>query len=137
MKTVILPSGAELQITPAPFREAKALWQAILAELRDVRLESTAQMGGLIKDALCATFSSPSVERALFECFKRCTYNGNRITDPAETFEPVETREDFLAACREVGLENVFPFTKSLLSAWKDAQRMIGNILSSSSQTKS
>lgn len=132
-----LPSGALLKITPASFAEAKTLYQALLAELKSVRIDkeltTPENEAELIKDLFCAGFSSPLIEAALWPCFRRCTYNPTpgkpgaadvRIDEA--TFEPVEAREDYVQVCVEVAKVNVGPFAKSLFANWGIARAMTG-----------
>lgn len=120
MKEVKCPSGAVLKITPAPFADAKALYQALLKEGRGIVFNSKQEWGEVLKDMLCTGFSSPEVETKLWVCLERCTYNGTgadlKITP--DSFEPVSAREDFTMVCMEVARENVIPFAKSLYAVF-------------------
>lgn len=110
---IVLASGAKLHITLSPFKDAKALYQALLEEARTLKLDAEAEADfNFFKDVFCTAFSSKRVETALEKCFERCTYNDKRIT--ADTFEPAEAREDYMQVCLEVAQHNVHPFTKSL-----------------------
>lgn len=130
MKEVVLPSGALLKITPSPFAVAKALYQALLEELRQVNVSVSTDMASVWKDLFCIGFSSRKVENCLLECFKRCTYNGGAgdLKIDGETFEPVERRQDYLSVCVEVAKENVGPFAKSLYAEYQRALAMIPNV---------
>jgi hypothetical protein len=132
---VKLPSGATLKITPGSFLESKNLYQALLSELKVVKLDkeivTKMDEADLIKDLFCVGFSSPLIEAALWPCFKRCTYNPGkpgsadvRIDDA--TFEPIDAREDYIQVCVEVAKVNVAPFAKSLFASWDLAQAMGG-----------
>lgn len=116
MKEVILPSGAKLEITPSPFGTAKALFQAVLEEMKELKLDKNLDDVSVVKDLFCAGFSSKRIESALNECMKRVLYDGLKISD--DTFEPVKARQDYLMACIEVAKENIHPFTKSLSAAY-------------------
>lgn len=121
LRKVKLPSGAELAFNPAPFMDSKALYQALLEELRGVALTVDLDLEAevptdLIKNLFCAGFASKKIEMALWECFKRARYNGQKITQ--DTFEPVEAREDYAIVCIEVAKENIAPFAKSLMSGY-------------------
>lgn len=121
-KVIDLPSGAKLKITIAPFVEARALYQAILKELRDIPLSSKTDMASLYKDLFCAGFSSPEVEKCMWVCFGRAQYCDKRgeLKIDAETFEPEETRDDYLTVCMEVAKANTLPFAKSLYAHYKE-----------------
>lgn len=107
-----LPSGALLKIQLAPFADSKALYQAVLEEMKDIQLNSSDELFNLFKDAACAGFSSKKIEAALEVCFKRCLYNDLKID--RNTFEPEEARQDFVHVCIYVAQENIMPFLKSL-----------------------
>lgn len=117
VKEVKLPSGALLKIHPSPFSIAKALCQAVLKEAKGVEISSETELSSVYKDLFCAGFSSELIDRCLWDCMKRCTYNSGagdlKIDD--QTFEPVKAREDYLTVCMEVAKENILPFTKSLM----------------------
>lgn len=127
MKEVELPSGAVLKITPAPFAAAKALYQAVLEESKAVQFSMTMEISALLKDILCYSFSSKRIEAALSECLKRCTYNSGNgdLRIDADTFEPVEAREDYPVVCTEVAMENLRPFAKSLSVVFAQLSSMI------------
>lgn len=121
MKEVKLPSGAVLKITPSPFKEANALLKALSRDLKGVQLNSKYEVGEMIKNALCAAVSSTEVESCIWACFARCLYNGGagdlKITE--DTFEPIKARQDYIAACIEVGTVNVGPFLNGLSAGFQ------------------
>lgn len=123
MKKINLPSGAVLSIGDVPFKDANALNKALLKELKDLTLNTRAQVGDMLKDIFCSGFSSPEIEKCLWKCLERCTYgNGEsdlKITE--ETFEPLEARADYMKVCVEVAKEIVAPFVKSLYAAYQEA----------------
>lgn len=113
-KDIDLPSGAKLHISLAPFAAGKALYQAVLEEARDLRINDDAEVDvNLFKDLFCAGFSSKKIDKALDECMKKATYNSVKVS--SDTFEPMEAREDYLDVCWEVAQFNLLPFTKSLM----------------------
>jgi hypothetical protein len=116
-REVTLPSGAVLVVAPAPFQAAKALYQAVLEEVKGVKVDPLAEVDvNLFKDMFCIGLSSKKIESALAECLKRVTYNGLKVD--SSTFEPVESRQDYVTACFEVAKENIEPFTKSLYAQY-------------------
>lgn len=126
-KEISLPSGSKIEITPAPMAEAKKLYQAIASELLRLRFNAEEDVAVLIKNVLCLSIASPEIEAALEPCLRRCTYNGPKIT--AETWEPVQAREDYLDVCYEVAKENVGPFTRSLFAQFKGLMAVAGAAL--------
>lgn len=123
LKEIELPSGAKLRINLAPFADSRALYQSVMRELRGIHYSATMDVEELGKDLFCIGFSSPDIEGALWQCFKRCTYEGIAGKGPMkidlDTFEPVEARDDYLKVCVEVAKENIFPFAKSLFAEFK------------------
>jgi len=116
MKEITLPSGAILKITLAPFSDAKALYQAILEEVKNIELSGKTDMTNIFKNIACAAFSSKKIEMCIETCFKRCTYDAGKgdFKIDAQTFESAENRMDYIPACTAVIEENIAPFLKSL-----------------------
>ena len=121
---IVLPSGALLKIQLAPFAEAKALYKAVLKELKTIKLDmgedSKRELPSYILEAFCITLSSDEIEAAAHRCMSRCLYNGVRI-DMKETWEPVDARGDYTSAMIAIGKENLVPFGKALFAEFKDA----------------
>ncbi len=122
MREVKLPSGATLKLAPAPFKDAKALYQALLAELRTVSIDagdkSAAELyASVYKDLFCIGFSSKAIEACIWKCLERCLYNDFKVNE--DTFEPVAARDDYMVVCMEAVKENVGPFAKSLFAEYK------------------
>ena len=112
MKSVPLPSGAELKVPVAPFEEALALYQAVLEEFKPLQYTEEAHVANLYKDLFCTSFSSKKILAALAPCMKRCLYNGEKVV--SSTWEPTDARQDYMPACIAVASENISPFLKSL-----------------------
>lgn len=123
-----MPSGASLRITLSPFSVSKALYQAVLKELKAVKMDTTMEVGSLFKEVFCSAFSSHEIEKCLFECFKRCTYSinsGPHLKIDDTTFEAEESRQDYMSVCMEVAKENLLPFLKGLLSEYQNGLKMM------------
>lgn len=116
MKTIQLPSGAELKIDLPTFAVSKAFYQAVLAEGVGIKISSIDHVENVIKDAFCTLLSSKRVEAAFEPCLKKALYNNVHITD--SVFEPVEARGDYLKVCFEVARENIMPFMKDLYAQY-------------------
>lgn len=112
LKDINLPSGAALKIGQTPFAESKALYQAILKEMKSIPFGNKSELASVIKDFYCVGFSSMEVESALKKCMSRCLYNNLKIDD--STFEPDSAREDYTTVCLRVMEENISPFLKGL-----------------------
>lgn len=125
MREVKLPSGATLRVASAPFSASKALYQAVLKELKAIPIPAFAKTAGvenMLKDAFCTGFSSPEIDARLVPCLERCMYEWpgeppQKID--GDTFEKVERRQDYLFVLKEVLTENVGPFGKSLYAEYK------------------
>lgn len=116
MKEVKLPSGAVLKISTIPWADAKALYKAVVKELRGIELRADMDMANVYKDVFCAGFASSEVEARLEDCFKRCIYNAGNgdFKIDEKTFEPEKARQDYILVCIEVMKEVLGPFVKSL-----------------------
>lgn len=120
-KKVSLPSGAELEITLAPFMEGERLFAAAAECLKSVKIDGNTDVEDLtsninsVKDAFLNCLTSQDMKDAILACLKRCTYNKQRITS-WDVFDRVDAREDYLMVCWEVVKFNLTPFTKSLFS---------------------
>lgn len=118
---VSLPSGAELEMTLAPFMEGERLFTATAECLKSVKVDGNTDVQDLtsninsLKDAFLTCLTSQAMKDAILACLKRCTYNKQRITS-WDVFDNVEARQDYLAVCWEVVRFNLSPFTKSLFS---------------------
>lgn len=131
MRKVKLPSGAELTINPASFVEAKNLYQALLKEMKEIKIDTKMEVVDLYKDLFCVGFSSSVIEDCLWKCLQRCTYDDGKkgpLKIDQDTFEPVEAREDYTTVCAEVVKDNVYPFGKTLFAEYEKFQTMVVNI---------
>jgi len=121
---VKMPSGAILRVGLAKFAVSRSLYQAILEELKMVKIEGSDEIDiTMMKDLFCTGMASKKVEAALWECMKHSLYNNARITE--DTFEPEDARQDYMSVCFEVGKANVMPFMKSLTQQFSQAMEMI------------
>ena len=120
MKEIKLPSGAVLKIQLAPFSDAKALYQAVLEEIKLIEISSKEDLTSVFKNLACVGFSSKKIEQCLEVCFKKCLYNSGKgdLKIDKDTFEPIENRGDYLFVCVEVAKENILPFMKSLYAQY-------------------
>jgi hypothetical protein len=124
-KEIVLESGARLNITIAPFADANALYKAILKSGKESGLST--DMMGLFSSALV----SEEVERCLFKCFERVTYNGIKLRkeifdDPDVAFEHL--REDYYIICIKVAEENCKPFFIATFSGLKELTQALSSL---------
>lgn len=132
-----LPSGATLKLNDVPWPTAHKLYMAVVREIEVVRVEFGATNLNLqdlqktqiddkaintLKNLLCRLMASDQVQAALWDAMGRCLYNGQKITD--RTFEPTESRGDFLITEKEVLWHSLLPFLKDLLSLFPPLQAL-------------
>ena len=116
---------AELKITLSPFSISKALYQAVLVELRALTLAPNTELDmAFFKDLVCTGFSSKAIEAALWKCMERATIDGLKVSE--ESFEPADRRGDYPVVFFEVARENIAPFVKSLLSEFGPMLSSVG-----------
>ncbi len=115
-KSIELPSGAKVAMTLADFESGLALYEAVTEEGYEIRIDVGMEVLELYKNVFCRASFSKKIKAALWKCFERVTYNGEKITK--DTFEKVEARQDYLKLCMEVGKFNLDPFTKDLYAQY-------------------
>ncbi len=123
---VRLMSGSTLKIQIAPYDVAKNLFQALLRGLKTIPVNETVDHTALFKDLFCTALSSPEIEAWVTKCFERCTIDNVKFD--ANTFEPVNRREDYIQVFMAVGKANVFPFMKSLYAEFGTYLKMVENV---------
>lgn len=121
MATFIAQSGAKVIISQAPFRDAKALKDAVTSELARNKIDvsnmsSEMDISGILP-AILSIDASDVVYDKVMTCLSRCTYNGDRITE--DTFEDVAARGDYYEIVLACMKENLTPFFQGLLSRLK------------------
>lgn len=128
IQTFTLPSSAVLEVDLAPFADGKALYQAFLEEVQGVRLDPQAQVDvNMWKEFACIALSSKKVEKAIWVCMGRATYNKLKVTQ--DTFEPEDARQDYFDTMMHVAEVNVRPFTKPLLARYKNVLDLIRGLV--------
>lgn len=118
MREISLSSGAVLKIGSIPFDTANTLKKVIIRDLKSIPIDSQKQVIDICKDYLCLAFGSEEVEKCLWECMKRCTYNAGAgdLKIDKETFMSLESRKDFTEIQFEVGKEALMPFLPGLFA---------------------
>lgn len=101
---ITLGTGSKLLVKLASFEAGMALMQAV--SKASAGTPSDSSLGSM------ALVSNKDVRDALFACFNGCVLNGLRIT--RETFEPEESRADYILVALEVITRNLEVFTKGL-----------------------
>mgnify|MGYP001472003072 CR=1 FL=1 len=128
------PSGAKVEVTVTDYSTCFDLMKAVLRAVRQggvgSKIPDNIQMSDLGKfseldikdlggfaDAVIGVMTSKEVEELTYKCMERATYNGQRIT--RSTFEPEESRGDFLFVAFQVIKTNLNPFGSHLSSGLK------------------
>lgn len=110
----------------APFGDAKALYQAVLEEMKSLVIDPRAEIDtNFYKNLFCVGLSSKKIESFVWLCAARCLYNGVKVTP--DIFEPEEARSDYFQLCWEVAEENIRPFTKNLFAELSRVMHLIEN----------
>ncbi len=126
MPEVIMPSGAKLNVTVAPFKDSRALTQAIMRSMKGLPLSNNPFDMDLavLKDAFIEAATSPDVEVMLEKCFQRALYDGRRIEDALFNDPKIGevARRDYGSICWAVVEANCKPFFEQALSMLKDRQ---------------
>lgn len=118
LKEFKLPSGAVLKYNLAPFTDSRDLYQSILKEAQNIGFNFNDDIDiNFIKNIICVLLSSKDIERAIWKCFEKALYNGNRIT--SETFEEEEARQDYFDCMTQIAWANILPFMKGLFAKYE------------------
>lgn len=130
-KEVKLASGAVLNIGKTPFEVSKGLFQAVVKNFKSVEIPADVKTyEGFVGALLGSQISDPEIEKWMWACLGRCTYNNGKADlkiDPS-MFEDENYRLDFIDICLEVGQENLRPFMKGLFLALPRLSEIIANI---------
>ena len=131
MREVKLKSGATLTLRDTPFEKSKALFQAVVKNLKSVEIsKGVNSYEGFVGALLGSQLSDNEIERCLWECMACCTYNAGAadVKVAPDLFEDETRRGDFIDVCLEVGQENLRPFMKGLWLALPHLLESLGNI---------
>ena len=128
-----LQSGAKLIVTASSFKEAQALNKALLASIKGLDIADNI-MNTDVKSffsAIVSAATSDDVERALFKCAERSSYDGVKVT-PA-LFDDIklaeQAREDYYEICKCIIEVNCSPFFKGVFSWFRaSSTKTTGNI---------
>jgi hypothetical protein len=117
-------NNADVKIHIASFQEAMALKNSIQKAFAEsgVKIKTEDNLEDILL-LIMSLDSNEQVNKEVFKCLARCTYNNQRIV--MDIFEDEKTREDYyeiIFACLEVNLK---PFIKALFSKLKDLQTLI------------
>lgn len=131
-----LPSGAELDITRAPFVTGHKLFKTVVREFKNnvqiklgikdgqsisdlAKMELSDDAINTVKDSLFTILSSDDVESVLWECMDRVRYNGKKVD--RVLFDDENIQEDFFVIFKEVAVYNLIPFGRGLESLFPSA----------------
>lgn len=131
-------------INCAPMQEVMDLKREILKALKGQQLSNDLISGkgelldkdiniteilNFMKDILITMDISESLEDVIFKCLGHCTYDTVHVIN-RELFDTIkpDARADYYEIVFSCIEENLKPFMKSLISAWKNVQPKLGNI---------
>lgn len=117
-------SGAKVNIKIASFGEVMRFKNAIQKAFSKsgIKFELSDNISDLTQIVMLID-SDDDVFRCLFECLKKCTYNGEKITE--NTFEPEDARQDYYDIVIECLKVNFSPFLKGLASKWNTLSSVV------------
>lgn len=135
MQKITPPSGAEVVIREAPFKDAMRLKNAIVSELADSGLDlknitgdtDISELLSPLLSGVLAVDSSEKVYGALFACLARCSYNGEKITE--DIFDRSEARADYYPIVLECAKVNILPFFEGLRSRFEGTGLSLEKVL--------
>lgn len=119
----ILQSGAKLHVSTASFQDANALVKALMKAAKGVPLGDDLMKQDLtaLKDVLIEAAASPEVERCLYRCMERSSYNDIKLI-PVNFDNPGTMdnfRADYFEVCWKVIEVNCRPFFDRAFSVLK------------------
>jgi hypothetical protein len=107
-------TGVKVVINPCSLVDAFRLKSHILKALLDNNIQIEKAIESNVSGLLMALDSSEQVFDSLFECLKKSTYGGVKITK--ETFESDDAKQDLYEVFYYCLKVNIYPFFKPLLS---------------------
>lgn len=117
-------TGTKVVINPADLDSAFKLKSSLIKSLKAADIELADAFGEKLFDAIMAIDSSKEVFDDIFNCLKKSTYNGIKITK--DVFEDESARSDIYEVFLYCLKVNVYPFFKSLLSQLSSNQEENG-----------
>lgn len=120
---ITLTSGSRIHITTASFANANALVKALLKAAEGMPLDESLLRKdvSILKDTVIRAATSPEVERALYACMERCSYNDIKLI-PSNFDNPGtmdDFRRDYFEVCWKVVEVNCGPFFDKAFSTLK------------------
>lgn len=107
-------TGAKIVINPCSFQEAFRLKSAIQKALLKNNVSLEAALEQDITSLILAIDSDEEILDRMFDCLKKSTYDGIKITK--DTFEDESARGDLYDIFFQCLKVNIYPFFKPLLS---------------------
>lgn len=107
-------TGAKVVLNPCSLVDAFKLKSAIQKSLLANNLNLAKVLNEDVTQLFMALDSSEEVFNCMFDCLKKSTYNGVKIT--YETFEQEDARQDMYEVFFQCLKVNIYPFFKPLLS---------------------
>lgn len=107
-------TGVKVVINPCSFQDAFKLKSAIQKALLKSGVSIEQALDQDLSSLILAIDSDEEIMKCMFECLKKSTYDGIKIT--MDTFENEEARGDLYDIFFQCLKVNIYPFFKPLLS---------------------
>lgn len=107
-------TGAKIVVNPCSFQAAFKLKNAIQKALLKNKVSLEAALDQDITSLILSIDSDEDIMECMFECLKKSTYDGVKITQ--DTFEAESARGDLYDIFFQCLKVNIYPFFKPLLS---------------------
>lgn len=107
-------TGVKVVIAPCSFQDAFRLKSAIQKALLKSGISLEEALDKDITSLVLAIDSDEEIMKCMFDCLKKSTYDGVKIT--MDTFESEEARGDLYDIFFQCLKVNIYPFFKPLLS---------------------
>ncbi len=119
----VLKSGAKIVVSMADFADANGLRKAVMTAVRGLPLGPNIMDVDMsvLKDALSDVGTSDAVERWMFQCAEKATYEGIPINRALFDDPKVgaQARKDYFEIAAAVAQENLAPFFETALTSLK------------------
>ena len=120
-----LDSGAVLELSVCSFAEGARLMKTVAKEMKGAQISQ-----GDVMNMILSLIASEEIEASLWPCMERGTYTVGGITKKInrDLFEDEKARSDYIPILKEVLVNSLTPFFKSLGSLVKDIPKVSTDI---------
>lgn len=119
MRKIQLESKREFHFALASFSDARALYQLVAKEVKGVKVSKDLEVASVVKDIVLSLISSEEIAQKAMECSVKCLYGADKDKVNDDLFEDEKAREDYIEIMTIVIMENIKPFTKTLMQKYE------------------